>query len=112
LCLAFLANAVWAVVGPTLVAVLSALVQTGITTRLVLLGLFFAACLGWSAFRRLKPIWYGRVACAVALAVAWNMIARLAVQIQPADVLALVGAAGVLVHGLVNIQEGHDQPAA
>jgi hypothetical protein len=101
-----LANALWNVVGPTLVEVLSALVQTGVTTRLVLLGLFAAGAFGVFVFRTLLPVWYGRAACVVAVVVAWNMIARLAIQIQAADVVALVGAAYLLVRGLVHIQAG------
>jgi hypothetical protein len=100
-------NALWSVIGPPLIAALSALVQTGITTRLVLFGLFFAGGFGVFVFRTLKQVWYGHVACVVALVTAWNMIGRLAVQIQPADVLALAGTAYVLVRGFVNIQEGH-----
>jgi hypothetical protein len=108
--LVVLANAVWSITGPTLVAVLSALVQTGNPTRLVLLGLFFAVSFGLFALRTLKQVWYGHLACVVALATAWNMIARLAVRIDPTDVVALVGVAYVLVRGLVNIQEGHVRP--
>jgi hypothetical protein len=108
--LVVVANALWSIVGPTLVAVLSALVQTGIPTRLVLLGLFFAAGFALFALRTVKQVWYGHLACVVALATAWNMIARLAVRIDPTDVLALVGAAYVLVRGLVNIQEGQVRP--
>jgi hypothetical protein len=37
------------------------------------------------------------------------MIGRLAIQIQSADVLALVGAGLILMRGFVNIQEGHDR---
>jgi hypothetical protein len=105
----FLANGLWSIIGPTLVAVFSALVQTGIPTRLVLLCLFFGGGFGLFAFRTLKQAWYGHVACVIALVTAWNMIARLAIQIQAADVLALVGAGYILVRGFVNIQEGHDR---
>jgi hypothetical protein len=105
----FLCNALWNVIGPTLVAVLSALVQTGVTTRLVLWGLFSAAGFGLFAFKTFKQVWYGHATCVIALVVAWNMIARLAVEIQSGDVAALAGAACVLVHGLVNIQEGNMQ---
>jgi hypothetical protein len=105
----FVANALWSVIGPTVVAVFSALVQTGITTRLVLLCLFFGCGFGLFAFRTLKQVWYGHVACVIALVTAWNMIGRLAIQIQPADVLALVGAGYILVRGFVNIREGHDR---
>jgi hypothetical protein len=105
----FLANALWSAIGPTAVAVFSALVQTGITTRLVLLCLFFAGGFGAFAFRTSKQVWYGHVACVIALVTAWNMIARLAIQIQAADVVALAGAGYVLVRGFVNIQEGHDR---
>jgi hypothetical protein len=98
-------NAGWNVIGPTIVAVLSALVQTGITTRLVLLAAFSAAVFGLFALRTFKPLWYGRMGCVVALVVAWNEIARLAIQIQAADVVALVAAAYLFVRGLVSIQE-------
>ena len=107
----FLASALWNVVGPTLNAVLSALVQTGVTTRLVLLGLFLAGAFGVFTLRMLKQVWYGHAACVVALVVAWNMIARLAIQIQAADVVALAGAACLLVHGLLSIRQGHDKEA-
>ncbi len=106
-----LAIALWNVVGPTLNAVLSALVQTGVTTRLVLLGLFLAGGLGVFTLRLLKQVWYGYAACVIALVVAWNMIARLAIQIQAAEVVALAGAACLLVHGLLNIRRGHDKQA-
>jgi hypothetical protein len=100
------ANALWNVIGPTLVEVFSALVQTGITTRVVLLCLFFGCGFGLFVFRTLRQVWYGHAVCVVALVTAWNMIARLAIQIQAADVLALAGAGCILVRGFVNIQEG------
>ena len=83
--LVVVANAVWSVIGPALVAVLSALVQCGITTRLVLLGLFFAGSFGLFALRTVNQVWYGHLACVVALTTAWNMIARLAVRIDPTE---------------------------
>jgi hypothetical protein len=97
-------NTVWSVIGPTSLAVLSALVQTGITTRLLLLAVFTAGAFGLFALRTFIPLWYGRIGCVVALVVAWNEIARLAIQIQAADVVALVAAAYLFVRGLVNIQ--------
>ena len=57
--------------------------------------------------RMLKQVWYGHAACVVALVVAWNMIARLAIQIQAADVV-LWRAACLLVHGLLR-RQGHDK---
>jgi hypothetical protein len=102
-------NAVWSIVGPDLVAVFSALVQTGITTRLVLLGLFFAGGFSVFALRTWKQVWYGHLACVVGLVIAWNMIANLAIEIQGASVVALVAAGFILVRGLVNIQEGRER---
>ena len=50
-CAGLLASAVWSVISPTPIAVFSALVQTGIPTRLVLLGLLFGCGVGLFAFR-------------------------------------------------------------
>ena len=100
-----LASAVWSAIGPTLYAVLAALVQTGVTTRLVLLCLFLGGGVALFALRRLKQVWYGRVACVAALAACWQLLASLAVQMQAVDVLALAGAGYILVRGLVNIDQ-------
>jgi hypothetical protein len=60
-----LVNELWNYIGPDLVAVFSALVQTGITTRLVLLGLFFGLGIAIFALRRWKQVWYGHAVCVV-----------------------------------------------
>jgi hypothetical protein len=99
-----LAGLVWSLIGPTVMSVFSALVQTGIPTRLVLLSLFFACGFGLFAFRTANQVWYGHAICGLALAAAWNLLGMLAVQVQSVDVLALVAAGCVLMHGLVNIQ--------
>jgi hypothetical protein len=102
------ASAVWSSIGPPLYGVLAALVQTGVTTRLVLLCLFFSCGVALFALRTLKQVWYGRIACVGALAACWQLLGSLAVQMQPVDVLALVGAGYILVRGLVNIGPGSD----
>jgi hypothetical protein len=100
------ASAVWSAVGPTLMGVLAALVQTGVTTRLVLSCLVFASAFALFTFRTAKQVWYGYLACVAAVAAVWNLFASLAVQFQAADVVGLVFASYVLVRGLVNIREG------
>jgi hypothetical protein len=106
-----LAGVVWSVIGPTLTSVFSALVQTGIPTRLVLLSLFFACGFGLFAFRTANQVWYGHVVCGVALAAGWNLLGMLAVQVQSVYVLALAVAGYMLVRGLVDIQEGSEEDA-
>jgi hypothetical protein len=101
-----LASAAWNFLGPTLIGVFAALVQTGFVTRLVLLGLFFASAFALFALKTLNQVWYGYLACVVALAAAWTLLASLAVQMQTVEVLELAAAGYMLVRGLVNIREG------
>ena len=108
-CAGLLASAVWSVISPTPIAAFSALVQTGIPTRLVLLGLLFGCGVGLFAFRTRKQVWYGHVLCVVAVAMAWDMLRRLAITISSADVLGLFASGYLLVRGLVDIQEGHER---
>lgn len=101
-----LTSFVWGAISPTPIAVFSALVQTGVTTRLVLVGLLFGCGAALFAFRTWNQIWYGHAVCVVAVAVAWEMLRRLAIQIQPADVIGLALSLYLLVRGLVDVQEG------
>jgi hypothetical protein len=108
-CSGLLASAVWSLIGPTPIAVFSALVQTGVPTRLVLLGLLFGCGFGLFALRTVKPVWYGHVLCVVAVAMGWDMLRRLAITIQPAEVLGLFASGYLLVRGFVDIQEGYER---
>jgi hypothetical protein len=101
-----LSSIVWNQVGDTPIAVFSALVQTGTPTRLVMLGLLFGCGVALLAFRTWNQVWYGHASCVVAVALAWDMLRRLAIQIQPADVLGLAASLYLLVRGFVDVQEG------
>jgi hypothetical protein len=107
-CGGLVAAALWDYFGETPIEVFSALVQTGVPTRLVLLVLLFACGAGLFAFRTRNQIWYGHVVCVVAVAMAWDMIRRLAIEIQPADVLGLAASLYLLVQGLTEIQTGRE----
>jgi hypothetical protein len=104
--LAIIASTIWDRISPDPIAVFSALVQTGVTTRVVLLCLFFVVAFVLYLFRTIKRTWYGYVEAVAGLAIGWEMIASLAIQIQAVSVVALVAGGYLLARGLVNIQEG------
>jgi hypothetical protein len=104
--LAVVASHLWDRVSPEPLAVFSALVQTGFTTRFLLLCLFFVGAFVLYLFRTVRRTWYGYIEAVAGLAIGWEMIASLAIQIQAVSVVALVAGGYLLARGLVNIQEG------
>jgi hypothetical protein len=107
-----LTSLAWSSVSDTPIAVFSALVQTGVPTRLVMLGLLCGCGAALFALRTRNQIWFGRAVSAAAVALAWDMLRRLAIQIQAADVIGLAMALYLLVRGLVDVQEGLSRRSA